>query len=297
MPGFRSGAGRALAGAFFLILVGVLATPPAHAQTGTGATLTLDPPNIREDGGRQTVTATATLVGDAPSTLATLNISWNNLTASDSDAPEATYPATVTFAVGVSEVTFTLSLTPFDDTEKEGDEEISFGIAGFVDGTFRAANDTLTILDDDSTPSFGASGIPDQFYAEDRRISALTLPAAMGGDGTLRYSLSPPPGLSFDAATQRLTGTPTALQEARTYSYTASGLVTWDLDSETAPDRLESYHVDWAGDVLAPSRIPNYAGYASVREHVCADAGGGRCQPTPPLIPIQPQQPTLRSTK
>ena len=52
----------------------------------------------------------------------------------------------------------------------------------------------------------------------------MTLPAASGGNAPLTYSLSPalPNGLSFNATTRAITGTPTAAQEATTYTYTAT---------------------------------------------------------------------------
>ena len=49
-----------------------------------------------------------------------------------------------------------------------------------------------------------------QTYTEGTAIFALRLPTAYGGDGALTYTLTPAvPGLSFDAATRRLSGTPT----------------------------------------------------------------------------------------
>ena len=49
----------------------------------------------------------------------------------------------------------------------------------------------------------------DRSYPIGTAISALTLPTARGGNGPLTYSLLPEvPGLSFDPATRRLTGTP-----------------------------------------------------------------------------------------
>ena len=71
----------------------------------------------------------------------------------------------------------------------------------------------------DTMPSFAAdSGPGDQAYEVDAAIDALTLPTATGGDGTLSYGLSPEvPGLSFDAASRQLTGTPTT---AGTYNMT-----------------------------------------------------------------------------
>ncbi len=75
----------------------------------------------------------------------------------------------------------------------------------------------------DRIPVLPAQGRPgDRTYTVGTTIDALTLPQATGGDLPLTYSLSPDvPGLRFDAAARRLSGTPT---EAGSYamSYTAT---------------------------------------------------------------------------
>ena len=84
----------------------------------------------------------------------------------------------------------------------------------------------------DSRPTFGQSSVPDKSYDRNRAIDGETLPAATGGDGMLTYTISPdlPAGLTFDAATRLLSGTPTAAQRATLYTYTAT-----DSDA-AAPD-------------------------------------------------------------
>ena len=74
-----------------------------------------------------------------------------------------------------------------------------------------------------SSPVFRSADTPaDQTYSVGAPIATLTLPAATGGDGTLTYTLTPVvPGLAFDSATRRLTGTPTATgTHAMTYTVT-----------------------------------------------------------------------------
>ena len=62
---------------------------------------------------------------------------------------------------------------------------------------------------DDTAPSFGDATVADQTYSVGVEIEPLQLPAATGGDGELTYALAPAvPGLSFDAATRTLSGTP-----------------------------------------------------------------------------------------
>ena len=64
----------------------------------------------------------------------------------------------------------------------------------------------------------------DQFYPVDTAIAALTLPEATGGSGDLTYTLTGtlPAGLSFDAASRRLSGTPTTVTSATTLTYTVT---------------------------------------------------------------------------
>ena len=66
-------------------------------------------------------------------------------------------------------------------------------------------------------PSF-AGTITNQTIAEGEEMAPLELPAALGGNGELTYSLSPEvPGLTFDASSRTLSGTPTT---AETYELT-----------------------------------------------------------------------------
>ena len=71
-----------------------------------------------------------------------------------------------------------------------------------------------------SMPVFAADAeLSDQTYPLGTMISALTLPEASGGDGTLSYSLSPlVPGLTFNPVSRQLSGTPIAVG-ARTMVY------------------------------------------------------------------------------
>ena len=72
-------------------------------------------------------------------------------------------------------------------------------------------------------PSFGGATIPDQTWVKAEPIEGLTLPEASGG-GALTYALTPslPEGVTFTESTRTLSGTPTALQAATEYAYTAT---------------------------------------------------------------------------
>ena len=98
----------------------------------------------------------------------------------------------------------------------------------------------------DTSPSFaGVSEPGNQTYTVGTAIDTLTLPEASGGDGTLTYSLSPDvPGLTFNATTRQLTGTPTS---AGSYSMTYR---VRDVDGDT--DSLQfAIDVQEAGNAIS----------------------------------------------
>ncbi|MDE0003529.1 MAG: S8 family serine peptidase [Rhodospirillaceae bacterium] len=80
-------------------------------------------------------------------------------------------------------------------------------------------------------PSFDGITVLPQSYFQDATIPNPVLPTALGGDAPLRYTLDPalPPGLTFDAATRVISGTPTETLEPTEFTYTAI-----DADSDTA---------------------------------------------------------------
>ena len=141
--------------------------------------------------------------------------------------------------------TLTYSLTPappmglsFDATSRELSGIPAEAIATARNYTYTATDTdgdpvsltfTITI---EGVPAFAAgTTIPAQRYALNSRITTLTLPEAMGGDGTVSYTLMPtlPRGLSFNTSTRELSGTPeVVVSPAATFTYTAT-----DEDSDT----------------------------------------------------------------
>ena len=72
-----------------------------------------------------------------------------------------------------------------------------------------------------TAPTFGAVTISPQVFTIGTAVD-LTLPAATGGNGAITYALAPAiPGLTLDAVTGVLTGTPTTAATATDYTYTA----------------------------------------------------------------------------
>ena len=112
--------------------------------------------------------------------------------------------------------------------------QASSGTLSFIDTAGESWDlPTATVQAADTSPSFSTATVSNRTYTAGTAISALTLPAASGGDGTLTYSLSPAvAGLSFNATTRQLTGTPsTAGTYAMTYTVT-------DEDRDTATLRF-----------------------------------------------------------
>ena len=98
-----------------------------------------------------------------------------------------------------------------------------------VGNSAQSSSVAVTPFGADSSPSFGSQTIADLKLSQNRSVS-VTLPAATGGNGALTYSVTTlPAGLSFNAATRTITGSPSALQSETNYTYTVE-----DLDDDTA---------------------------------------------------------------
>ncbi len=89
--------------------------------------------------------------------------------------------------------------------------------------------------EEDLQPSF-AEFVSDQAWTVGVAIH-MSLPAATGGNPPLTYRLSPElqSGLTFDAAARTISGTPTAVQSATTYVYSAT-----DDDDDTASIQFQA---------------------------------------------------------
>ena len=179
-----------------------------------------------------TLSATVRNEGDGQSAATTLRYyRSSDATISASDAPVGTGEVVALPASGTSPQTISLTAPSSAGTYHYG------ACADAVSGEADTANNcsdavTLTVLSGDrpadTVPHFFDT-IPAQTYTAGTAVSALTLPAAYGGDGALTYTLAPAvPGLSFDAATRRLSGTPTQAGAYR-MAYRAA-----DADANTA---------------------------------------------------------------
>ena len=133
-------------------------------------------------------------------------------------------------------------------------------------GAWSVAEDTEPPPVTDSSPTLSATGRPgDQTYSVGTAIVPVTLPRATGGDGTLTYSLAPSvPGLTFDPASRRLSGTPTSAGTHRmTYTVTDA-----DGDTDTLSFTITVEEGDGGttegecqvGQLVSPGESCNYPG-------------------------------------
>ena len=203
--------------------------------------LSVNPAEIREDAGATEVAITATLTGKALDEDVTLLFQTDAGTAI-LDVDYVRPSVSLTIPADQTQGSTTVTITPTDDGTEEPNETITFRVASnpqnedgdpIVVGTA-----TITLKDTgeggSSAFSFSAdAAINDYRYTVGTAIAALVLPEASGGTAPLTYSVSTlPAGLSFDAATRTLSGTPTAATNgAVTVVYTV-------IDDDGATDAL-----------------------------------------------------------
>ncbi len=100
------------------------------------------------------------------------------------------------------------------------------------------------LVNPDYAPSFASNAsIADVSVIQNRPMRSVRFPQASGGDGALSYSVTPtlPAGLSLEATTGLLSGTPTGTSAKADYTYTVSDsdTNTADSDKDTLSFKLE----------------------------------------------------------
>ena len=104
-------------------------------------------------------------------------------------------------------------------------------------GSNMSVDQTIAVTVNPSGLSFGGVTIADQAYKQNAQITDLVLPTATGGTAPITYALSPgtngtpdlPAGLSFNANTRTISGTPSAVFSTTEFTWTAT-----DADNDTA---------------------------------------------------------------
>ena len=110
-----------------------------------------------------------------------------------------------------------------------------------ADGATATLTFNISVEEEDVAPSLDGVTVADQMFSARVAIEALELPPASSGNGDLTYSLRPvPPGLTFDAGSRTLSGTPSEVAiSLMTYEVTdADGdtaTLTFELEVDTRP--------------------------------------------------------------
>ncbi len=202
----------------------------------TSISLSAEPHTVSESAGVTSVMITATLNGkvlDADA-LVTLSVAEDSEATRDVDY-SALFNPLLTIPAGEVSGSTELLIDPTADGADEGNETITLlgAIAGLLDGS-----GTITLEDYDA-PAESEAVAPLAFAADagdfagtaGEALTAVALPAADGGSGDVAYSVSElPAGLSFDAATRTVSGTPEAAGVTEvTYTATDSAGATAEL--------------------------------------------------------------------
>ena len=214
------------------------------AGTGTGTiiddddapALSIDSPRVAEgDSGSATLTFTVTLSAASGREVTVRYADAGTGTATSGTDYTALGGGTLTFAAGTIEQSFGVSVT--GDTMDEEDETVLVSLSEAVNAAIATGTGTGTIINDDInlTPSFGSATIPDQSWTQNEAVATFRLPEATGGNGTLRYALTPalPAGVVRNPATHEISGTPAAAAAAVAYTWEAT-----DADGDTAALRF-----------------------------------------------------------
>ena len=205
----------------------------------TGLTLSFDPATVTESADPTTITVTATFVGGTFTTerVVTFNSRTGDGTAgtaTEVDDYTAVSNTNLTIPANAASGTTTFPFTAAVDTVAEPDgETVEFEGSLFLMGTTLPFDTTVTVtgatitINDppapgtDTAPTFSVTSITAQTFTVGTAVN-LSLPTATGGEGAIVYALSLAiPGLTLDAATGVLTGTPDTAAAATDYTYTA----------------------------------------------------------------------------
>ena len=197
----------------------------------TSVSLSASPHTLSEDAAVTEVTLTATLDGKVldEDAVVTIAVDPNSAATRDVDY-SALFNPLLTIAAGSTSGSAALLIDPTADTADEGNETITLTAStpGLTSGSAQ-----ITISDHTPGPpppgeeplafAEGAS-VDDQQYTAGTAIADMVLPEASVGTGDITYSVSElPAGLSFDADTRTISGTPEAASDgAVEVTYTAT---------------------------------------------------------------------------
>ena len=198
-----------------------------------------------DEGGRATYTV---VLATQPTGTATVRAASDNGEVTvQSGSQAAAQSLSLTFSASNYNTAQTVTVLAAEDDDADQDAAtLRHAVSGY--GTVTTADPvSVTVTENEMmrTPDFGAVTVENQDYRTGKAV-ALSLPVAMGGNGGLIYSLAGPlpDGLSFDATTRLLSGTPSTPQSAQTYTYTVhdgdADVTAGDADTLTFSIRIET---------------------------------------------------------
>ena len=144
----------------------------------TGIALTLNPQQVTEDGGAQTVRVTATLNADTHTADTVVNVSVAGLTATEVEDFGAVPSFNVTIPATAASATGTFSFTPVNDGIAEGEETLTVSGASPLPVTPA----TLTLADDDTASTSIALTLNPQQVTEDGGAQTVRVTAMLNAD-------------------------------------------------------------------------------------------------------------------
>ncbi len=190
-----------------------LSGTPSTADTTT-LTYTVTDTNGASENATFMVTVNASLALTAPvDQNYTLDTEITGLTLPEADGGTAPLTYTLTSVPGLN---FNANTRTLSGTPSTADTTTLTYTVTDTNGASENATFTVTV---NEGLALTASG--NQNYTEGRVITALELPVATGGTGTLTYTLTSVPGLTFNANTRTLSGTPSTA-DTTTLTYTVT---------------------------------------------------------------------------
>ena len=167
----------------------------------TAVSVSLDPDSVSEDGGSQTVTVTASLVGSARTVATDVTVSIG--TADDGATEGTDYPAVADFAItipqGSTSATGTFSLAPANDDLAEGPETIV--VSGSATGLTSDTAD-LTITDDDAR---GVTVTPTELTVIEGSSASYTVVLTSQPTADVKVAVTLPEGTDLSISSTSLT--------------------------------------------------------------------------------------------
>ena len=168
-------------------------------RASTRIALSVSPAEVDEDGGRVSLTVTATLQGGGARTSGTdVSLTVHGVTATAGDDFTAQEGATLTIPAGQMSGTATLALTPVDDALAEDAEQLAVRGSNTAPG-LPVIGDRITLTDNDAQPTMITLSLDKDTVEEDGGAQRLTVTARL--EGSSRRTVDTPVALRMAGVT------------------------------------------------------------------------------------------------